>query len=356
MKVLICCGGYAPATAGAERMALHTAEALRRAGHTVALLVDNMGAVHQGSVPIMTAQPKGLPALGWRPDVVHAFDLAQPHAVAHAIDLARQWRVPFVMTPATTRSLWPDQELGREACDAAEALFALTETEAAALPVDPGKAHRIHLIPSAPSIDGTPNPAAVRATLPPGAAVVLFLGRRSRVKGYETLLDAAPLVWRTVPRALFLLIGPPWGDAGGAVANRRPDPRLADPRIVDLGVVDEQTKVDALAACDVLCLPSRAEAFPLVFVEAWTLGRPVISGDFPGVAEVARHGVDSLVTETTPEAVASAITTVLTDHDLRARLGDGARRRAARAMTWDAVAASLIGGYERCLRVGEEAR
>ena len=54
------------------------------------------------------------------------------------------------------------------------------------------------------------------------------------------------------------------------------DPKVAavfagcsDARIQDLAVVDERRKAEVLGACDLLCLPSTAEVFPLVFVEAW---------------------------------------------------------------------------------------
>jgi len=119
----------------------------------------------------------------------------------------------------------------------------------------------------------------------------------------------------------------------------------ADPRICYLGQVDEQTKLDAIAACDVLCLPSRADVFPLVFVEAWTMGRPVVCGDFPGSSEVVRHGIDGLVTPVTGEALAAALVEVLTNHGLRARLGAAGHARARQDLTWDAVAATVLAGY-----------
>ena len=40
----------------------------------------------------------------------------------------------------------------------------------------------------------------------------------------------------------------------------------------------------ALAACTVFCLPSTADIFPLVFLEAWACARPVVSGAFPGAS------------------------------------------------------------------------
>jgi glycosyltransferase involved in cell wall biosynthesis len=43
------------------------------------------------------------------------------------------------------------------------------------------------------------------------------------------------------------------------------------------GPVDEQMKWDALAACDVLVLPSRYESLSLAALEAWATGKPVLA-------------------------------------------------------------------------------
>ena len=49
-----------------------------------------------------------------------------------------------------------------------------------------------------------------------------------------------------------------------------------DERIVHLGFVDNQTKWDAMAACDWLVVPSRYESLSMVLLETWAAGRPAI--------------------------------------------------------------------------------
>ena len=52
------------------------------------------------------------------------------------------------------------------------------------------------------------------------------------------------------------------------------------PDIQALGFVSEQTKWDALAACDALVMPSPHESLSIVLLEAWSVGKPVIvNGD-----------------------------------------------------------------------------
>ena len=48
------------------------------------------------------------------------------------------------------------------------------------------------------------------------------------------------------------------------------------PDIISLGFVDEQTKWNALAACDLLVMPSPYESLSIVLLEAWAVGKPVL--------------------------------------------------------------------------------
>jgi glycosyltransferase involved in cell wall biosynthesis len=50
-----------------------------------------------------------------------------------------------------------------------------------------------------------------------------------------------------------------------------------DPRIRHLGFVDDQDKFDAMAAADVLIMPSYYESLSMVALEAWAAGTPVLA-------------------------------------------------------------------------------
>src|SRR5205814_10152997 len=49
------------------------------------------------------------------------------------------------------------------------------------------------------------------------------------------------------------------------------------PRIHHLGFVDDRDKFDAMAAADLLIMPSYFESLSMVALEAWGLGRPVLA-------------------------------------------------------------------------------
>lgn len=80
--------------------------------------------------------------------------------------------------------------------------------------------------------------------------------------------------------------------------------------------------VGLMAAADAVVVPSEAEAFGLVALEARAVGAPLIATTAGGLPEVVRDGVDGiLVPPGDPVALASAIRKVLSEDELRARMG-----------------------------------
>jgi glycosyltransferase involved in cell wall biosynthesis len=169
--------------------------------------------------------------------------------------------------------------------------------------------------------------------------MVLFLGQHFSYKGFRVVLDAAPLVWRHVPEVAFVFAGPPVGRSERAFAG-------ADRRILRLGTVGLREKTDALAACDVLCVPSTQESFGGVFTEAWSLGRPVIGSDIAPVREVIDDEVDGFVIPPSAPFVAARIRWILEHPAEAAAMGDAGRRKVAERWAWPVLAAATERIYE----------
>lgn len=94
----------------------------------------------------------------------------------------------------------------------------------------------------------------------------------------------------------------------------------------------------AFAEVDVLCVPSRAEAFPLVIVEAMARGLPVIAsavGSVPDLLDNGNAGV--LVEPVTAAAWAAALRPVIQDPTRLTALAAAGARRAAELYTVDAM-------------------
>jgi glycosyltransferase involved in cell wall biosynthesis len=112
-----------------------------------------------------------------------------------------------------------------------------------------------------------------------------------------------------------------------------------------LGITDRVTLHGAIAnphaaleQVDLLVLPSEAEGFGLVLIEAMASGVPVVATGVPGICDVVRHGKTGLlVPVAAPEALAAAIRRIAGDAPLRSVLVGEALADVRRRFTWDVV-------------------
>ncbi len=158
-----------------------------------------------------------------------------------------------------------------------------------------------------------------------GQFVVSYIGRRDFDKGYLHVLRATALLAKQVRNLRLLVSG--YGVRGTNLPEYQD---LAKSNtIIDLGVTNEKTKLAAIACSDVIALPSRAETYPIVFVEAWFMAKPIIGARIGSVASVVREGIDGyLVQFGDTEALADAILRLYKDRDLSSRMGKEAKTRA----------------------------
>ncbi|MBE2286300.1 MAG: glycosyltransferase family 4 protein [Prosthecobacter sp.] len=228
---------------------------------------------------------------------------------------AREAGVPFTVWPAVHPQSWGDDAFDVRLYQKADAVFCQSEHErvhlaARGVPVD--KLIRCGLPPMCPTNgDGF----ALRSRLEiADRPTALFLGRRDSGKGYPALLDAWPLVMRQCPEAVLLLAGP--GDPDETRLSR-----ISPDSIRDLGCPSEQEKADAYAACDVFCLPSAHESFGIVYVEAWSYGKPVICGTAPASRELVEDDVTGVWADQQPQQLAASLLRLLTNPEHRHRVG-----------------------------------
>jgi glycosyltransferase involved in cell wall biosynthesis len=136
-----------------------------------------------------------------------------------------------------------------------------------------------------------------------GAPLAVCVGRLTRQKGQDVLLDAWPRVRARCPDAELVLVG--GGDAHAALACRRvPGVRLVGP------CLDVRPWY---AAADVVVLPSRWEGLALTALEALARGRPVVASAIPGLAEAVPAEVGGLVPPEDPPRLADALAAVLAE-------------------------------------------
>lgn len=262
-------------------------------------------------------------------DLIHNVRIGREGISQAAFELARRRDIPFVLTP-NHHPRWVGWRyraylrLYREA----DAVIALTEAERRLLARLGVREDQIVVTGIGPVLAERVDGASFRQRHRIDGPMVLFLGQHYLYKGFRQLLEAAPLVWQQLPEAQFVFVGPPVGDSERAFAER------ADPRVRRLGRVDLQEKSDALAACDLLCVPSTQESFGGVYTEAWSMGKPVIGCPIPAVAEVIADGVDGLLVAQEAGALAGAISELLRDSTRAAVMGTAGWRKVQERYTW----------------------
>ena len=146
----------------------------------------------------------------------------------------------------------------------------------------------------------------------PGCQIVGVVARLETEKGHATLLEAWPLVLRSVPSAHLLVVGE--GSLRSQLEAQAAALRVAH-RVVFTGRRDDIPAVTA--ALDVAVLPSYREAQGLTVLEAMALSRPVVASNVGGIPEMIEDGVSGLlVPPHDAPALAAAIVRLLTDHSL----------------------------------------
>jgi glycosyltransferase involved in cell wall biosynthesis len=192
---------------------------------------------------------------------------------------------------------------------------------------------RTAVIPNAADVDFyQPRPTDP----PPDGRTVTYFGLLSTIPNADAVKHFADSIWSrlaaTRPEARWKIIG------GGAPASMQ---ALADPRVELTGFVSDLRP--HLAEAAVVVVPMRlGGGTRLKIVEAMAMGKPIVSTTLGAEGIEAVPGRDLLIADE-PAAFADAVTRLLDDRPLCARLGDAARRLAVERYSWTAAAQRLEG-------------
>lgn len=335
---------------------------LRRGGHWL----------HHSGLPLAVQRPllrwlgrwmPPLPELGTAlnrlvpaTDLVHAFDSSWDGLFTAAAEAAHRYRKPFVVTPL--------MHLGDAGIRAhfqmvhqvgvyrqADAILALSQAEAAEYARLGAAPERIHVIPmgveSRLQEDDAVAAIAFRAKYQVDGPLVAFLGANTYDKGAFTLALATATLNRSGIAAHVFYAGPQSAGLAAFLAQQPAAIRTAlQDKVRVLGVVDEKTKHQLLAACDILALPSQVDTFGIVLLEAWVHGKPVIGAAVGGIPEVIRDGQTGLLVPFGDvAALAAAIRRLIEAPDRARQLGQAGRELVLREYTWERTTDALTRVY-----------
>jgi glycosyltransferase involved in cell wall biosynthesis len=189
--------------------------------------------------------------------------------------------------------------------------------------------------PAAPAVgSGGPDVALLCvATLTPRKAHGLLL---------DALAQVVPRNWRLV------CVGSTRRDHATATTVRERAAALGlGDRVVLAGEVDDAALAAHYHRADAFVLPTTLEGYGMALAEALARGLPVVSTRAGAVPDTVGDEAALLVPPGDRDALAEALTRLIGEPALRARLAAAARCRAAALPTWTAASASMAAVLDR---------
>jgi glycosyltransferase involved in cell wall biosynthesis len=184
--------------------------------------------------------------------------------------------------------------------------------------------------------------------LRPEERLLVYTGRLVTYKGLPGLLRVWERVAAAHPGSRLALVGGGGNDMANCESELRAfvRERGLEARVLFTG--DVAGVAPWLQAADGFVFPTQNEAFGISLIEAMACGLPVVSTDVGGVKDIVEDGVNSLVFKAGDEAaLESALTRLMGDPALAARLGRGALETVRARYTRGRVAGLYLDLFRR---------
>ena len=167
---------------------------------------------------------------------------------------------------------------------------------------------------------------------------VMAIGELHWRKGFDILLDACALASADWSLAVI-------GDGASRADLEERASRLGARRDVRFEGHRDDASTAPLEG-DVVCVPSRAESFSYVILEAMAAARPVVAANVDGARDAITDGSEGLLVPAgQPASLAEALDRLAVDPGLRVRLGRAAHARARKWFTTDRMVDGILDVY-----------
>jgi len=183
----------------------------------------------------------------------------------------------------------------------------------------------------------------------PKLPVISFVGKLSRTKGFDTLVDANPLIQAQQPSTVLLFGSGALEDVyGKAVA-----PRHKMKRMRLMGHLPPAAISECLNISDVSVLPSRHEGFGVAALEAMGCGVPVVA---TRVGHFEHFVVGGLIEPDDPRDLARATLEILADSPRARQVTSIRAYETALTYSWRSSTIQRLAYYKRALAKAARSR
>jgi glycosyltransferase involved in cell wall biosynthesis len=157
---------------------------------------------------------------------------------------------------------------------------------------------------------------------------MLYVGRVDRAKNIPELLAFFARFRQENERPVKLVL-----------IGRENIPLLKHPDIIYLGFQPEQVKFDAIAASEIIIIPSLYESLSMIALEAWWMEKPIlVNGRCEIMKQQCRDSNGGLYYQVYDEFEV-ILNKLLADAELRGKLGRQGRHFVAHNYHWDVIMA-----------------
>jgi len=179
---------------------------------------------------------------------------------------------------------------------------------------------------------------------PNGDPLVVLPSRMLWDKGVGEYFEAATIIKRMGIKVRFALVGTPDKGNPSSIPESQLD-SWANSGIVEIwGWVEDMVSVYQQAS--VVCLPSYREGLAKSLIEAAACGRALVASDIPGCREVVKDGVNGfLVPPKEPILLAEALEKIISNKEMRERMGVESRKITLRDFSVDKINTATILDY-----------
>ncbi len=399
MRILHLIASLSPSTGGPAEACLGLCRELAKRGQNVSIYTTNFGQAGTGratdldcpldvpvydngveirffagrgrgryssSLPLLRALRLAIPTV----DIVHIHSIYLFHSTVGAY-LCRRFHVPYIIKPHGTLDpylrrrhrvrKWLHEVIVERQSFRGAAAIQFTAAEEMALATNSLVGKRLFegavgaIVPNGVVIPEAFEPGVPEANTEGllqrfpellGKRIVLFLGRINFKKGLDILAAAFGQMCRKREKTHLLIVGPDNEGHELRVKEWLQAENVLD-RVTFAGMLTGAYKNAAFGISEIFVLPSYSENFGIAVVEAMAHGLPVIVSDRVNIWREIADAAAGLVVRCDAAELATALSTLLDDSELRRSMGVRGRQLSEQSFTWPIAAQQMLNLYER---------
>lgn len=186
--------------------------------------------------------------------------------------------------------------------------------------------------------------------------LILSVGRLDPHKGAKNIIMAFKSVKKVIPDAILMFVGPKLESFHHTFECKHSKfyiylskliskNKLSD-SIIFTGVVPRQELPYYFAASDIFVLPSKMEAFGVVFIEAMSSGKPVVTSNLPPMNTLIDDASGILINPDDYDQLSKSIIYLLNEPKLAKKKGMAGRAKVEKIYNWDFVSEQYLEIYK----------